>query len=238
MEIFISVLFLKDFKYSVLGHIFPTQFQSKYLETRINLNTFHVTKQMSVYFRLILCVWMFCLHVCMCTMLGPWNWSYRQLWAIMWVLGNCLWSFAGAASAQNVWPASPAHECIFDFPWPWRGLGDSCLQKVFVISPCALPDCAPLWVTLFQWRRAHQNMLRLMCSADKPHSVCRKLRVLTWNSQSRDEGLSPTEKAQGTGKAPIPRRHSVGVPSLSGGPLPSHPSLWEAVYCSCFVLEY
>lgn len=49
----------------------------------------------------ILCKWVFCLHVCLCTTYVsgatnarrgcwmPWDWSYRQLrlWAIMWMLG-------------------------------------------------------------------------------------------------------------------------------------------------------
>jgi hypothetical protein len=46
-----------------------------------------------------LCVWVFCLHVCLCTLsvLGLskvrrasqilWSWSYSQLWAGMWALG-------------------------------------------------------------------------------------------------------------------------------------------------------
>lgn len=50
-------------------------------------------------FFLSLCVWVFSLYVCPCTICmtrpkrpeeGPqiwWNWSYRRFWAILWVLG-------------------------------------------------------------------------------------------------------------------------------------------------------
>ena len=41
-----------------------------------------------------LIIWLFCLHGCTCTMWqeksngSPWNWSYRQLWATVWVQGT------------------------------------------------------------------------------------------------------------------------------------------------------
>ena len=38
----------------------------------------------------------------------PWNWSYRQLWAAMWMLGIEPWSSGRAASALSCWAISPA----------------------------------------------------------------------------------------------------------------------------------
>ena len=36
-----------------------------------------------------------------------WNWSYRQLWAVMWMLGIEPRSFRRAVSALNLWAISP-----------------------------------------------------------------------------------------------------------------------------------
>lgn len=69
---------------------------------------------------LILCVWVFGLHVCLCTMCMtgtcggqrgqqiPWSWSYRCLGAAMWMLGTKAWSSARAPTALESWNISPA----------------------------------------------------------------------------------------------------------------------------------
>lgn len=68
---------------------------------------------------LILCAWMFCLHVCLYTtcMAGacenqrghqiPCNWNFRQLWAGIQVLGIEPWCSGRATNAPNCWAASP-----------------------------------------------------------------------------------------------------------------------------------
>ena len=58
-----------------------------------------------------------CLHICLCVMYVPredreghwipWNWSYRQLGTIMWVLGTKTDS-RKASNALSLWAISPA----------------------------------------------------------------------------------------------------------------------------------
>jgi hypothetical protein len=55
----------------------------------------------------------FCLHVCLCTISTPsdwipWDWSYRQLGAIMWLLGVELRTSGRAVSALDCWATSSA----------------------------------------------------------------------------------------------------------------------------------
>ena len=71
---------------------------------------------------LFLRIWVFCLHICMhtvcvcvCLVLTEarkgyqisWNWSYRQVWAAIWVLGIEPKSSRKAGSALNIWDLSP-----------------------------------------------------------------------------------------------------------------------------------
>jgi hypothetical protein len=69
---------------------------------------------------LFLRIWVFCLHICMhtvcvCLVLTEarqgyqisCNWSYRQVWAAMWLLGIEPKSSRKAGSALNIWDLSP-----------------------------------------------------------------------------------------------------------------------------------
>lgn len=68
---------------------------------------------------LILHVWVFCLHVCLCTTcipgahrshkraLDPWNWSYGWFWATMRFLGTEIGSSVRAMSVFNIWVIAP-----------------------------------------------------------------------------------------------------------------------------------
>lgn len=47
------------------------------------------------------------------TVLGPWSWSFRQVWAIMWVLGTELQFSSRAASSHKLWAISPAPQGRF-----------------------------------------------------------------------------------------------------------------------------
>ena len=51
------------------------------------------------------CVLPACMYMCRCQV--SWNWSYRQLWAAMWVLGMEPGPSGRAASALNHWAISP-----------------------------------------------------------------------------------------------------------------------------------
>lgn len=42
----------------------------------------------------------------------PWDWNYRWLWAVMWVLGVGFGSFTKATSALNCWTISPAPQNV------------------------------------------------------------------------------------------------------------------------------
>lgn len=80
-------------------------------------------------FILILCVWIFCLHVYLCIMwmqiLWPrrgsqmsWPWSYRWLWVTVWVLGIKPRCSERAAGALRPWasfttPKSWKYQCFF-----------------------------------------------------------------------------------------------------------------------------
>ena len=70
-------------------------------------------------FKIYLCVWVFWLHAQICAppeCLMWWilcNWSYKQLWAAMWVLGIKPGSSEGAPSALNWWASSTASLWIF-----------------------------------------------------------------------------------------------------------------------------
>jgi hypothetical protein len=61
-----------------------------------------------------------CPHACLCHMhifRGPWNWRYRWLLAITWMLGTKSESFGTVPSALNVWGAKPAlRSKILKFP--------------------------------------------------------------------------------------------------------------------------
>jgi hypothetical protein len=78
-------------------------------------------------FILILYIWVFLpMYICLCTMCiqwswrseegagSPWNWSYRWLWAAMWVLGIKPRTSARVACVLNHWAFSPAL-----FLWNW-----------------------------------------------------------------------------------------------------------------------
>lgn len=78
-------------------------------------------------FCVVLLLWMRALHVlcvvCVCMLSVkvrsghwiPWTWSYKWLWATIWVLGTEPSSSAGAASASICWTISLALSCtIFD----------------------------------------------------------------------------------------------------------------------------
>lgn len=66
----------------------------------------------------ILRVWVFCSHICLCTVCVlsavevrrgrwiPWNWSHGRLWVIIWVLGVELRSSERTNSALNCWVLS------------------------------------------------------------------------------------------------------------------------------------
>lgn len=75
----------------------------------------------------------FCLHVCMCTTCWPcscrghkrhqrpWNFSFRWLWAAMWVLRTVLWSSPRTASVLDGWGIPPALgtlACYSSLPLP------------------------------------------------------------------------------------------------------------------------
>lgn len=84
-------------------------------------------------FIIILCVWVPCLHICLCTkcMLGalrgqkrasesPWNKGYCHLWATTWVLQIKPWFSWRASSVLNHWAIPPVplavleeHACSF-----------------------------------------------------------------------------------------------------------------------------
>ena len=49
----------------------------------------------------VFCALVFCLHVCLCD--GDRSWSYRQVWAAMWVLDFEPWTSGRAVSALNRW---------------------------------------------------------------------------------------------------------------------------------------
>ena len=56
-----------------------------------------------------LCALVFCLHTCLCWGCQiPWNWTYRQVWAAMWVLGIEPGFSGRAVSVLNLWAISPA----------------------------------------------------------------------------------------------------------------------------------
>jgi hypothetical protein len=65
------------------------------------------------------CVCAFCLHGRKSTIPGwclwkhwiPWSWSYKCLWAIMWVLGTEQRSSGRTINAVNHWAISPAPLC-------------------------------------------------------------------------------------------------------------------------------
>jgi hypothetical protein len=69
-----------------------------------------------------------CMYVCApCVCLVPtevrrrcqilWNWSYKRLWATVWVLGIELGFFVRVASALNCWTTSPAQETQIMSEW-------------------------------------------------------------------------------------------------------------------------
>lgn len=61
---------------------------------------------------------------------SSWNWSFRWLWAVKWVLGTKSWSFVRAASVLNLWTISPAHPfnvcwcvsvlCVYVYSFAWE----------------------------------------------------------------------------------------------------------------------
>lgn len=98
----------------------------------------------------MLYVWVFCLHVCLCTIVHAWYlqvrrgpqvpryWSYRWLLAAMWVLGT-EWTQVLRKSSQSSWPLSPLPS-----PLP------SILMSFFLVGSKhgeILPACGQ-WITL------------------------------------------------------------------------------------------
>ena len=54
----------------------------------------------------------------------PWNWSDRQLWIVMWVLGIKLRFFARPTSALNHWAISPVLDIVLTLCW-WYACAQS-----------------------------------------------------------------------------------------------------------------
>jgi hypothetical protein len=64
----------------------------------------------NIYF--ILCASIFCLHVYLVKVLSTWNWSYRQFWAAIWILGTEARFSGRTARVLNHWAILPAASFI------------------------------------------------------------------------------------------------------------------------------
>jgi hypothetical protein len=77
----------------------------------------------------------------------PWNWSYRQSWATIWVLETEPWSSLGAANVCNCWTISPISIQIYSillFPPPPLFISPYFWFGLFVWGRISL--CSPCWL--------------------------------------------------------------------------------------------
>jgi hypothetical protein len=108
--------------------------------------------------------WRFvCMYVYVRVPDPPWNWSYRQLWDAMWMLGIELESSRRAANAFNCWAISPT---------PNRRL----FQPTDLVYVPGIAQCTTLWEIPTNW-----GISIMLCR--KESNIAENLKVLFSNSQ-------------------------------------------------------